>query len=114
MKNIKILALVFFSLNAYAMDGELEASQKNPSLNPGLTADEVARIQGHMYSKYVWQMGIMGLNFEEMAHGNTELTDDLKILYQSRNYRGAMLTFHGLCQKWGFDTSFCEGKSPAG
>jgi hypothetical protein len=83
----------------------LEAAQKKPSLNPLLTADEVARIQTICISNVWWNRSLISPNFEEMAHGNNELANEIRDLYRCSGYISAMLTFKGLCQKWGFDTS---------
>jgi hypothetical protein len=88
----------------------LEAAQKKPSLNPLLTADEVARIQDHMYNTHRYQMNLLkGPDFfAEMAHGNDKLETDLRAIYSCKGYSSAMLALHGLCAKWGFDTSKLE------
>lgn len=72
-----------------------------------LSADEVARIQDHMYNTHRYQMNLLkGPDFfAEMAHGNEDLEKDIRSIYQCRGYSSAMLALHGLCKKWEFDTS---------
>lgn len=112
----KIIALACFSaLSMQAMHGTKEllvpsdksivSSTEKPSLNPGLTADEVAEIHIRCISNVWWNRSLISPNFEKMAHGNTELANELRGLYECPGYITAMLTFNGLCQKWGFDTS---------
>ena len=43
-----------------------------------------------------------------MAHGNDKLETDLRAIYSCKGYSSAMLALHGLCAKWGFDTSKLE------
>lgn len=73
--------------------------------SPLLTADEVAIIHTRCISNVWWNRSLINPNFKEMAHGNTELENELRGLYQCSGYMSAMLAFKGLCQKWGLDTS---------
>ncbi len=111
-KNIIGLAcLSTFALHAMqetkAPKDAQELAATHSAKAPVLTADEVARIQDHMYSGHKWQMNLVkGPDFfKEMAHGNVDLETDLRAIYGCRGYSSAMLALHGLCQKWGFDTS---------
>ena len=71
----------------------------------GLTADEVAAIADRMYCKYMWQMNPIGLDFDEMSHGNNDLAQDLRVLHGSGGYKQAMDVFDGLWKKWNLYTS---------
>ena len=107
LKNIIALACIS-AFNTQAMQGSKEPKEllaAHAAKSSLLTADEVARIQNHMYSRHKWQMNLLGPDFEEMAHGNGDLEKDLRAIYQSRGYSSAMLALHGLCKKWGLDTS---------
>lgn len=98
-------------LNAFSVHAMQESKDPKELLaahaakSPLLTADEVARIQTICISNVWWNRSLIGPNFKEMAHGNAELENELRDLYQSPGCISAMLTFKDLCKKWGFDTS---------
>ncbi len=104
-----IIALACFS--AFTIQAMQESKEPKELLAahaakaPLLTADEVARIQTICISNVWWKRSLISPNFKEMAHGNTELENELRGLYQCPGYISAKLTFRGLCQKWGLDTS---------
>jgi|GEM_PF-6940540 len=107
-KNIIALACFGSAFTLHAMQESKDAKEllaTHTTKSPLLTADEVANIQDHMYSRHKWQMNLLGPDFAEMAHGNDDLEIDLKAIYQCHGYSSAMLALHGLCKKWGFDTS---------
>ncbi|CAN5206042.1 hypothetical protein BH09DEP1_BH09DEP1_1760 [soil metagenome] len=104
VKNIFLIGvLVGSSLNGMQQGNKIEIVSQNNQQNksPILTAAEVTHIKHDMYRIYVHEMGILRLDFDEMAHGNADLANDLKILYyESRNYDRAKTTLRTLCTKW--------------
>lgn len=109
MKFVKnIIALACLSaFTTHAMQESKELLAAHTAKSPLLSVDEVARISDHMYSRHKWQMNLLkGPDFfTEMAHGNDELEEDLKAIYQIRGYSSSMLALHDLCLKWGFNAS---------
>lgn len=58
------------------------------------------RIKHDLYTKLVHDMGIMGINWLEMAHGNSALATDLQELYDCPWWEKAQEKVTALCKKW--------------